>query len=314
MKTLSHAPQIFLLIVFLFLASPLYGETEVYFSQETDILSLLHQQINRTNTTLYAAISSIDLGEIVQAMAEARKRGVKVRLILDEGYARGSQPLVNFMLLEGIEVRLLQGEAGGRMNNNFAIFDGTKLLTGSYSWTERSNSFNLEDVLLIDEPSIVQAYSEEFEGLVGLSKLIAKGRSLKPLPTKVPPRREVESGPFLDISFKDMESVLGKESKLSRDEKKRAWEENYLGRYIEWQGTVVYKGIGRMDWNRIGISHTQGDKADVEVSFNWGNMNSVLNLKEGDLIIYSARFWKRKGLGSPYRLDDGEIIRSERKR
>lgn len=308
MKISSYVLLEFLLVTFLFFTSPLSGETEVYFSPDTDILRLFQRQINLSENSLLAAVSSVDLGELVQALVEARKRGVKVRLILDEGYVRENPRIAKFLTEEGLEVRLLGGEAGGQMNNNFAIFDMRTLLTGSYSWTERSQRFNLESVLLIKEPDVVEAYIQEFDHLVGLTRPLVEAPSPKLLPPpKLPPQKEEEGKEFLGISFQELEKIFGEGGQLSDSQKKEAWE-NYRGKYVQWQGVVVYKGIGRMDWNRVGIRHSQGKEADVEVSFNWNNMGAVLTLREGDFITFTARLSKRKGYGSPYRLDDGELL------
>ena len=308
MKIRSHVLPEFLLVILLFLTSPLLGEMEVYFSPETDILHLFRQQINLTKTSLYAAISSIDSGELVQALLEAKDRGVRVQLVLDEEYTLADPAQAKFLVGRGLDIRLLGGEAGGHMNNNFAIFDGRELLTGSYNWTERSQRFNLESVLLAKEPAVVAAYIQEFERLIGQSVEVTgpspteTKRVLPPLP------KELAGKEFLSISFHEMERMFGRESQLGSAEKKRAWED-YQGKYVRWQGVVVHKGAARMDWNKVGIRHGQGKEADVEVSFNWNNMEDILTLREGDSITYMARLSQRRGRGAPYRLDDGELLK-----
>ncbi len=354
MKIRNHVLPEFLLVIFLFLASPLFApgqpeasaegprsgpgpdgsaktmaiafegaapalgrlpSTEVYFSPETDILHLFHQKIGLAKESLEVAVSSIDLGELAQALVEAGDRGVRVRLILDEGYVQENPAIARFLTGEGLEVRLLRGKAGGRMNNNFAIIDNRELLTGSYNWTERSQRFNLESVLFTDEPDVVAAYRKEFERLVGLTEEVSKKVISRPLLPKMPPREEKEEGPpppkeFLSISFQELEKVLGEESPLGSSEKRRVWED-YRGKYVQWQGVVMYRGVGRMDWNRVGISHSQGKEVDVEVSFNWSNMEDVLALREGDFVTYVARLSKRRGYGAPYRLEDGELLKQK---
>ncbi|KXS14050.1 phospholipase D/nuclease [Gonapodya prolifera JEL478] len=54
---------------------------------------------------------------------------------------------------------------GGMMHNKFGIFDGKKLLTGSFNWTRNAQIVNNENFLIIDQPSIVKHYAREFEGL-----------------------------------------------------------------------------------------------------------------------------------------------------
>ena len=313
MKIRSYVLPAFLLVTSLSFTGPLFGEAEVYFSPETDILRLFRQQISLTKDSLYAAVSSIDMGEFIQALVEARDRGVKVQLVLDEEYVQKDPALAKFLAGKGLKVRLLSGKAGGRMNNNFAIFDGRELLTGSYNWTERSQRFNLEGVLRTNEPAVVAVYIQEFGRLSGQSREVEG--ALPPEPTKVaplktPPPKEMEGKEFLGISFQEMEKVFGEESQLSSSEKRKAWED-YKGKYVQWQGIIVYRGVGRMDWNRVGIRHSEGEKADVEVSFNWNNMEDILALRVGDSVTYTARLSKGRGLSSPYRLEDGEVLKQK---
>ncbi|HHT9121022.1 MAG TPA: phospholipase D-like domain-containing protein [Candidatus Hypogeohydataceae bacterium YC41] len=308
MKIRSNALPAFLIITLLFFTTPIFGETEVYFSPETDILQLLLQQVNLTKDSLYAAISSIDSGELVQALIEAKKKGVKIQLIIDGESVLENPTQVKFLQEGGLEVRLLRGDAGGRMDNNFAIFDRKELLTGSYYWTERSQRFNLESVLLTDEPKVVETYLKEFDRLIGLSKETpVKKPLLRPAPLKPPSQKETEGKEFLDTSFQELDNIFGEESSLTGSQKKKVWE-NYRGKYVQWQGIVVYKGVGRMDWNRVGLSHNQGKEADVEVSFNSRNMEDILSLQEGDTVTYTAKLSSRKGHGAPYRLEDGELL------
>ena len=48
------------------------------------------------------------------------------------------------------------------MHNKYAIFDGDKVWTGSFNWTHSANNLNWENALLINTPSIVQAYEANF--------------------------------------------------------------------------------------------------------------------------------------------------------
>jgi mitochondrial cardiolipin hydrolase len=49
------------------------------------------------------------------------------------------------------------------MHNKFAIFDGKLLLRGSYNWTENAEDYNWENVIILDDTSVVRAYREQFE-------------------------------------------------------------------------------------------------------------------------------------------------------
>ena len=88
------------------------------------------------------------------------------------------------------------------------------------------------------------------------------------------------------------------------NEKNEKWKQ-YRGKYVRWTGEVAYRGIGRTDWNRMGIKHTS--KMDVELWFDYRMMNKVLSIKEGQIITYTGMLSSRRGYSSPYRITDGWI-------
>ncbi|KAJ3334724.1 hypothetical protein HDU93_007377, partial [Gonapodya sp. JEL0774] len=57
------------------------------------------------------------------------------------------------------------GGASGMMHNKFGIFDGKKLLTGSFNWTRNAQVVNNENFLITDHPALIKHYTAEFEGL-----------------------------------------------------------------------------------------------------------------------------------------------------
>jgi phosphatidylserine/phosphatidylglycerophosphate/cardiolipin synthase-like enzyme len=51
------------------------------------------------------------------------------------------------------------------MNYRFAIFDGKKVITGSFDWSEASEKWNYENLIVIREAEVVTSYQREFERL-----------------------------------------------------------------------------------------------------------------------------------------------------
>jgi len=63
----------------------------------------------------------------------------------------------------GIPVRVDLSEC--YMHHKFAVFDRAVLLSGSYNWTRTAAERNSENVLVTDEPVLVKAFVNTFEGL-----------------------------------------------------------------------------------------------------------------------------------------------------
>ncbi|MBI2560629.1 MAG: hypothetical protein HYW14_05805, partial [Planctomycetes bacterium] len=132
---------------------------------------------------------------------------------------------------------------------------------------------------------------------------------LSTYPKKPPPPSPAEGAPekeFLDISFEELDKIFGNESTLSKAEKNEKWEQ-YKGKYVRWTGEVVYRGIGRTDWNRMGVKHTNTDKLDVELWFDYRMMDTVLSINKGNIITYTGMLSIRRGYNSPYRIKNAWI-------
>lgn len=103
-----------------------------------------------------------------------------------------------------------------------------------------------------------------------------------------------------------MDKQIGKESTLSRSERNKFWKK-YKGKYVRWSGIVSYKGMGRVDWNRVGVSRQNSQNAEVEILFDWRMFEKVMSVQIGSMISYSGKLVSRPGINAPYRLDDGNI-------
>ncbi|XP_069501839.1 mitochondrial cardiolipin hydrolase [Ambystoma mexicanum] len=63
----------------------------------------------------------------------------------------------------GIQVR--HDQDSGYMHHKFAVVDKTVVITGSLNWTAQAIQGNKENLLVMDDAVIVQAFLREFENL-----------------------------------------------------------------------------------------------------------------------------------------------------
>ena len=89
-----------------------------------------------------------------------------------------------------------------------------------------------------------------------------------------------------------MNKIFGKNSSLTNTQKEEQWD-NYKGKYITWQGVVTYKGVGKNDWKRIGISHKAGTNA--ELMFDDDKKDIIKMVNNGDSITYTGKLAKLIG-------------------
>ncbi|PIV20816.1 MAG: hypothetical protein COZ69_02545 [Deltaproteobacteria bacterium CG_4_8_14_3_um_filter_45_9] len=158
---------LFLLLFFLWALqeSPAIAEIETLFSPEVSIKENILKEMESTSSTLDLAIHEITSLDMAQALVKAKQRGVKVRIVADSKQAKIKTSQINYLIRQGIPVKVLGGKEKGVMNHRFAIFDGKRVLTGSFEWSEVSAKWNYENILMVHESEVVATFQKEFERL-----------------------------------------------------------------------------------------------------------------------------------------------------
>jgi phospholipase D len=159
----------------LFAPDTIYAKTEVLFSPRGSIKDAIIKNIISSKSTIDVTAFTFTAGDIAEALYQAKERGVKIRVVIDQTQDAKRYPVLEFLKEERFDLQFLKGNIGGSMNNAFAIFDNQLLVTGSYTWTEYAEKFNYENAVFIDELDAVEKYKREFESLYG--KSVVQGAS-----------------------------------------------------------------------------------------------------------------------------------------
>jgi len=126
---------------------------------ERELISL----INWATSTLDIALYSFTDDQLEDAVVAAHRRGVKVRVLLDDSQEEASGGEYAKLVVAGISVAAEHGT--GLMHHKFAVIDGRIVVTGSYNWSAAANDDNYENAVVIECPEIATAFLEEFEKL-----------------------------------------------------------------------------------------------------------------------------------------------------
>jgi phosphatidylserine/phosphatidylglycerophosphate/cardiolipin synthase-like enzyme len=158
---------ILLLIWFLTLLqlSEAGAEVEVFFSPEGEMKGSILAEIESSRETIDVAIHEITSLDIAQALSKAKQRGVKVRVITDSKQSKVKSSRITSLVTQGVQVKILKGKEKGVMNHRFAIFDGKKVLTGSFNWSEGSENLNYENMVIFNDKEAVGPFQNEFDRL-----------------------------------------------------------------------------------------------------------------------------------------------------
>lgn len=133
--------------------------------------------IGAAQSELLVSVQELDHRPIAEALIAARRRGVFVRMILEQDYLREKSPPetdslgtqeVNRELL----TRALRAGVDAKADYNpdifhqkFIIRDRQSVLTGSTNFTTTGVTKNLNHVCIIDDPEVAREYAREFREL-----------------------------------------------------------------------------------------------------------------------------------------------------
>ncbi len=149
----------------------------VYFSPNGGCEDAILEAIAHAKKEIDVAMYAFTSRRLAQALVEAKRHGVRVRVVLDGSFDRDNQySKGEFLRRNGLPVKLVspRGAWGrakeweGKMHNKFAVIDGSTVITGSYNWTTTAERVNHENLLIFTgAPQVARAYTKEFNLLWG---------------------------------------------------------------------------------------------------------------------------------------------------
>lgn len=124
---------------------------------------LLIEVMNNATQTLDISIYSLTERKITQAIINARKRGVEVRIITDHSQSGGETQAdrLNELIAAGIQVK--ENTHSGLMHQKITIADRTVVTTGSFNYSAAATKYNDEVLVVIHDELIAQYWSDSFE-------------------------------------------------------------------------------------------------------------------------------------------------------
>lgn len=143
--------------------SLVHADTKAYFSPNGGCQDVVVSEISQAKKSIDIAMYSFTSREIAQALVEAQKRHVKVRIVLDKAQKNEHYSKSRYLIGKGFDVKYHSGS--GLMHNKFAVIDGWVLLTGSFNWTASADKRNEENLLIITDNKAIEKYVERFQYL-----------------------------------------------------------------------------------------------------------------------------------------------------
>lgn len=137
--------------------------SEAYFSPGDACLGQIVHRFASARRSADVCVFTVTDDRIARAILDAHRRGVAVRLITDNDKAFDLGSDVERLGVAGVAVRV--DRTPFHMHHKYAIFDGTRLLNGSYNWTRGAAEQNEENLIDTGDPRLLAAFQRHFETL-----------------------------------------------------------------------------------------------------------------------------------------------------
>lgn len=140
------------------------NQNEYFFSQakqhpDQELIKI----INSSKSNLDIAINSIQKKEIVNAILQAKKRGVNVRIITDKQQATYKYERTELAMLSNAKIPIKINNHKGFMELRVTIIDKKVITTGSYNYNDEA-TINNDDVLeIISDIKVAENFESQFQ-------------------------------------------------------------------------------------------------------------------------------------------------------
>jgi phosphatidylserine/phosphatidylglycerophosphate/cardiolipin synthase-like enzyme len=156
-------------IAMLLLSHPARAELQACFTPGEDCESLIAREIGTAKREILVQAYGFTSTQIARALADAVKRGVTVRAILDKTNEQKRYGIARYLELAGVPV--LIDDKVAIQHNKLILIDQRTVLSGSFNFTKSAQQKNAENVLIArDEPGLAKRYVENWHRREALSR------------------------------------------------------------------------------------------------------------------------------------------------
>lgn len=119
--------------------------------------------INAAKSNLDVAIYSLTFKNIANAIVQAKKRGVAVRIITDTQEAKNAAQAAELKTLKASGIPIKENKHKGLMHLKVTIADKSVLTTGSFNYSDAAAKTNDEVLVSIHDPKMAAEWDTEFD-------------------------------------------------------------------------------------------------------------------------------------------------------
>jgi len=259
--------------------------------QEGGVDGPIVQAIDRAQVSVDAALYSLSLKSVRDALLRAHKRGVRVRLVMESENMDRAVPET----LKEAGIPMIGDRRQGLMHNKFIVIDGQEVWTGSTNLTNSGVYSDNNNLIRIRSKEVAADYSKEFEEMFLEDKFGRDKVAATPFPKVVMP-----DGTRVEVYFSPDDGVAAAILPLLSSAKESiyflaySFTANDLGEAILERAKAGVQVHGVMEKDQVASNRgTEFDPfrqagLDVRLDGNSGQMHHKVFIIDRAIVIFGS--------------------------
>lgn len=140
--------------------SSVSASVELCFTPGENCTERIVQKIAQTQKNIRIQAYSFTSAPIAQALVEAQKRGIDIKIILDDSQEKEKYSSLDFFLHSNISTAV--DKAHAIAHNKIMILDEQSVVTGSFNFTKAAEERNAENVVFLNDTKLAEDYLENW--------------------------------------------------------------------------------------------------------------------------------------------------------
>ena len=141
--------------------APVLPAIQVYFSPNGGCTDAILGQLKAAKKTVLVQAYWFTSTRIAKALVEAHKRGVMVEVILDRSRAEIDNAQADVLVENGVPTSIDNHHVTA--HNKVFIIDGETVITGSFNFTDQSETGNAENVVVIRDKGVADKFTANWK-------------------------------------------------------------------------------------------------------------------------------------------------------
>ncbi len=135
-------------------------DEQVYFSPKGGCTEAIVKNLDQAERYVLVQAYSFTSQPIADALVNAHKRGVKVKVLLDKSQRNGKGSKLAQLVEAGILVSI--DTKHSIAHNKVMIIDGVTVITGSFNFTTAAEDKNAENLLVLHDKDVAKKYRDNW--------------------------------------------------------------------------------------------------------------------------------------------------------